>query len=246
MSDEMNQSPEKDAPDNAAFIHGRLDDLELSHREFRLYGHMARRCGRDGFYFESTPKAAAHIRVNVKTIPKIIKRLEELGLIALVSAPPGSYKTYRTTKISEWPPHPMEYPTQSDTGVSKRVGTPPNRGRGGRVSKRVGTPPTGIPPKYIPLSPSPEVNPKKGESNAPSLANVEGWKLRKDLKAVKDLIREERESCKPNPGVIAGMRAEQNQINAELERRGKAAFASGSAIAPPAGPSSWRPGSSNL
>ncbi len=182
------------AATSAAFIHSRLDDLGLTPVQFRVYGHICRRAGQKGFFFESVPNCAGFCQVNIKTVRAAIARLSELGLIRLETCRPGETKAYRVTNIEEWPPLPIGYPGIAAGGVSNGEGTPPKRDRGSRVFKREATPTNPIPPKVIPGSSSPEVNPNKGESrppvfnieSGPKITPAERITLEKELKTIEE------------------------------------------------------------
>ena len=211
---------------DAAFIHSRLDDLALTPTEFRVYCHAHRRAnGAGGIYFESIPNCAKHCRINVKTARKIMARLQERGLLMLVTEPRGDTKTYRITYLEEWTPLPNEYRGIQAGRVSKRQGTPTKRIPPTRVSEWEATPTTGIPPKVIPLRFSLEGTPMKGEATprcaTPQAGPVrrEVWKVLTDRERLEKAIGEERAKAKPDAQVLLALKAELKTINAELRAR---------------------------
>jgi len=207
----------KSAP--AAFIHSRLDDLGLTPVQFRVYGHIHRRAGNNGIYFESVPNCAGHCGLNIKTVRGAIARLKALGLIRLENARPGETNTYAVTAIEEWPPLPIGYPGTQLGRVSDREATPTNPDPGTPVFKREATPTNSIPPKVIPVSYSHKGNPAKGEV-PPQLAKVHGWQLTKDRKELRAQIRELNESSNPDAELLAGLKAQLGEINQAIRNRG--------------------------
>jgi hypothetical protein len=98
--------------------------------------------------------------------------------------------------------------------------TPPERGGGTGILKPDGTPPERGDTKGIPLRPSPQGNPTKGER---PLENSQGWQLNQDLVRVQKLIDDERQMQKPNKDKLSAWIQQKKQINAELEERGRSA-----------------------
>jgi DNA-binding transcriptional ArsR family regulator len=67
--------------DMPIFIHSALDDYGLSPVEFRVYGRLARRCGR-GTGFESVPNMAKDFEVSERTVQRCLRLLVECRLIS--------------------------------------------------------------------------------------------------------------------------------------------------------------------
>ena len=127
--------------DNAAFIHGNLDDLGLRPHPFRVYCHVARR----GNCFASVATIAKTCRMNPDTVRKALKGLVNVGLLT------AQYRKGETTlyavnhsKIISGPlPKGGSTPSEKN-GVppsTNKVGHPYEK-RGGKV----------YPTKDIPLS----------------------------------------------------------------------------------------------
>src|ERR1035441_349704 len=213
-----------DPPRCQFIVHSTLDDLPLTPVEFRLYAHAVRRGGLGGDYFETVGNAAKHCRVRPDTIRRARKRLQQLGLLSLIAKPLGSRWTYRVNQPGQWLCQPM--PKQATppergggTGILKPDGTPPERGGGTGILKPDGTPPERGDTKGIPLRPSPQGNPTKGER---PLENSQGWQLNQDLVSVQKLIDDERQMQKPNKDKLSAWIQQKKQINAELEEIGRA------------------------
>src|ERR1035441_4689358 len=197
-----------DPPRCQFIVHSTLDDLPLTPVEFRLYAHAVRRGGLGGDYFETVGNAAKHCRVRPDTIRRARKRLQQLGLLSLIAKPLGSRWTYRVNQSGQWLCQPM--PKQA---------TPPERGGGTGILKPDGTPPERGDTKGIPLRPSLQGNPRKGER---PLENSQGWQLNQDLVRVQKLIDDERQMQKPNKDKLSAWIQQKKQINAELEEIGRA------------------------
>jgi Helix-turn-helix domain len=104
-----------------AFIPATLDDAGLSPIQFRMYGHIARRAGNKGHYWESIPNAANHCGVDQRTARKAIRSLEKLNMIRCVKAKAGCTRVFLLTPPSDWSAPPTENdPSQKMRGVQKR------------------------------------------------------------------------------------------------------------------------------
>lgn len=203
-------APEKQST-TAAFIHSRLDDLGLTPIEFRVYGHVVRRAGDSGLFYESVPRCAKFCGVKITTARAALQKLAALRLLQLVETPTGKTWTYRITSIEEWENNPVH---QTD-GVSQMA--PPHLGDG--VSQRDATPPikgTHTPPLGGTTKVIPEGNPIKGEM---PLSQLEGWQLNKDINRLRELIRHEADKSQPNEKILIGWRGELKDLRAEVARR---------------------------
>ena len=118
------------------FIPGQLDDLGLTAQEFRVVCRISRR----GECSESMANIARGCGLHVKTVRKLVRRLQELRIIE-VSARPGTTTKLRLGSPLHWlrPQHPSQTntlpnpipgysngsnPTQSDTPHPSQTNTP--------------------------------------------------------------------------------------------------------------------------
>ena len=113
----MSQNQEKLPP---VFIHSKLDDYGLTPAQFRIYGHLSRREGKDGAW-ASVASMARFCHMEVKTVRKCLKDLLSFGMINRQERP-GDSSVYRLTAISEW----VE-PLPKNTSGAKRQHTPANQ-----------------------------------------------------------------------------------------------------------------------
>ena len=123
-----------DSRDHAIFVHSELDDIGLSAQEFRIYGHLARRVGRNHHAWPSLTGMAEKCKLNRHTVINAIQGLLERGLIR-VEKNPGRMNHYILTPRKEWVVSKGALPKRGTGGSAKR-GTAP-------VSKEAheGTPP---------------------------------------------------------------------------------------------------------
>jgi hypothetical protein len=109
-----------DAADLGAFIPSGLDDYPLLDYEFRIYGHVVRRIGKDGC-FASHQKMAKHCRMRM---PKFLNGIDFLVsanlLIRQPPKEPGGTYTYVRTNEKDWvPPEEAEALRQQITEKRK-------------------------------------------------------------------------------------------------------------------------------
>lgn len=163
---------------NESFIHSSLDEAGLSPVEFRVFAHVLRRAGKDGFCYAGVTSMAAVCRVNLKTARRALSKLADYGMVTS-DVRPGQATVHKPTTPETWRlPLPKQYPSQTDTGVSKREEGAPNPIPGHPSQTDTAPPsqtdtPEVYPPKFLP-----EVSPLKAGGSAPSFGKgKEGKKL---------------------------------------------------------------------
>lgn len=87
--------------DFAIVVPSFLDDYGLNPQEYRLYGHIVRRAGKDGC-FESIPNMAAICLMNEKTVRKTLQILITARFIKIAQERKGKTTIYEITHHSQW------------------------------------------------------------------------------------------------------------------------------------------------
>ena len=133
---------------NVIFVHSALDDAGLSVHAFRLYCHLARRAGRDGFINSGGKSMAAVCRMKRDTVFRVMRELEERGMLVRQKRG-GETNSYSLTRASEWrtnPPIPNEE-MSPETGLQPS----PETGHKGNPSKVIqkGNPLAAAPPSRV-------------------------------------------------------------------------------------------------
>jgi DNA-binding transcriptional ArsR family regulator len=151
--------------DVPVFIHSELDDYGLSCVEFRVYGRLARRCGR-GVGYESVPSMARDFEVSDRTVQRALRVLVECRLISEETRP-GKTTRYtlnppklwqhksqlKATRERLFPRHAKPGATRAAAaGGDTRAGVVVTPGRGVVVTPQPdeGSPFEGTPPKVLP------------------------------------------------------------------------------------------------
>ena len=106
---------------NPMSISAIVDDSGLTPTEFRVLAHICRRAG-EGDCWAGGQSIAAACRVNLKTARRVVADLSKKGWVSIqkragqtsVLKPTFPAKANETTAPNPIP-HPIEYPTQSDT-----------------------------------------------------------------------------------------------------------------------------------
>lgn len=107
------------------FVHSAVDDFGLTPAQFRLYGHIARRCG-SGSAWPSIETMARVCRMDVKTVKKNLKVLVQLGLLRKEPRP-GFTNFYSLTPLSEWKCENLAHSdSQGVDGLTSGVNTHPD------------------------------------------------------------------------------------------------------------------------
>ncbi len=86
---------------NVLFVHSELDDYGLDAQEFRIYAHLARRANGKNKAYPGINSMSEACRMNRHTVLRVIKSLEEYGLIKIIKKS-GSLNEYLLTTPSEW------------------------------------------------------------------------------------------------------------------------------------------------
>ncbi len=87
--------------DFAIVVPSFLDDYGLNPQEYRLYGHIVRRAGKDGC-FESIPNMAVICLMNEKTVRKTLQILIAARFIKIAQERKGKTTIYEITHHSQW------------------------------------------------------------------------------------------------------------------------------------------------
>jgi len=118
---------------NVIFVHSALDDAGLSVHAFRLYCHLARRAGKDGFINSGGKSMAAVCRMKRDTCFRVMRELEERGMLVRQKRG-GATNSYTLTRPSEWRTN-LPVPNE---GMSPETGLQPSPETGLRPSPETG------------------------------------------------------------------------------------------------------------
>jgi hypothetical protein len=105
---------------NVLFVHSELDDLGLDPHEFRIYAHLARRANGKSRAYPGITSMSESCRMKRHTVIRVIRSLEERGLIKVLRKT-GGLNEYVLTPPSEWIGS-QETSVQSGTGVPNGTG----------------------------------------------------------------------------------------------------------------------------
>jgi hypothetical protein len=133
-------SPTRKESGGLPFIPAILDDLGLSTHVFRAYGHIARRAGSDGEFFESIPKAARHCKMDEKTFRGAVHFLTKSGMLTRIERR-GYTAIYRLAQVRSWKPS-QNTPLPNDTIGGNRESSPAKR----HLTTPTKSPQTKLPP----------------------------------------------------------------------------------------------------
>ncbi len=97
----MSNSVVSNRSDFAIVVPSFLDDYGLNPQEYRLYGHIVRRAGKDGC-FESIPNMATICLMNEKTVRKTLQILIAARFIKIAQERKGKTTIYEITHHSQW------------------------------------------------------------------------------------------------------------------------------------------------
>jgi hypothetical protein len=124
------------------FVPSEIDELGLSAAQFRVYGHLARRAGKNDAY-PGIPSIARICKLHEDTVRASLILLRQWNLIS-VTTRPGMTNLYRLTRPSEWKtplrnesPTSVSHPSETNGGhPSESDGPHPSETRGYEGSPR--------------------------------------------------------------------------------------------------------------